>query len=331
MGYKELATINRKDIESYIIERRKTKSPYTLDGDILELRLFFDWFKPGLKLFEGIKFKAPKNNLPVDQPVLPEDVRKLLAECTTQRDRALVTLLWDSACRLDEVMHLQIGHVQFDQYGAVIIVKGKTGERRLRLVDSVPDLQAWVNIHPLKDKADAPLFVTTRRYQGKLEPLHRNTVQNTLKRLAKNADIKKWISPHALRHGRLTDLVKQGFNESELRIIAGWEKDSGMAAIYVHLGGGDVEHKILVKNKLIKDSEEATHLNSTTPKDCPRCKTRNPADAKYCSSCSFILDLHVAKEVEEHRKVIPEALALVQNNPEFQRMLSEMLAKTMQK
>ncbi len=327
VGYQELVTIDRRIIESYIIERRKTKSPYTLDGDILELRLFFDWLKPGHDLFTGIRFKAPKSNLPVDQLVMPEDVKKLLAQCTTQRDRAWLMVFWDSACRLGEVMGLQIGNVQLDQYGAVIVVKGKTGMRRLRLVDSVPDLQAWINMHPLKDRADAPLFVTTRHYAGKLEPLNRNTVQNTLKRLAKNAGITKCVSPHALRHGRLTDLVKRGFNESELRIIAGWERDSNMASIYVHLGGGDVEHKILVKNGLLTETEDTKQANSTTPKDCPRCRTRNPPDAKYCSACSLILDPRTANEVEGRSKLIPDVFAVLQGSPEFQKLFAEAMAK----
>jgi len=40
-----------------------------------------------------------------------------------------------------------VGDVEFDRLGAVIIVRGKTGMRRIRLIESVPDLQRWLAVH----------------------------------------------------------------------------------------------------------------------------------------------------------------------------------------
>ena len=47
--------------------------------------------------------------------------------CESQRDRALVAVAWDSAARISELLDINIGHVNFDRYGAVISVSGKTG------------------------------------------------------------------------------------------------------------------------------------------------------------------------------------------------------------
>ena len=77
-----------------------------------------------------------------------------------QRDRALLMVLWESALRSEEILSLRIRNVNFDKYGAVLMlprytslvakkaVNHKTGTRALRLVDSVPDLQKWVQMHP---------------------------------------------------------------------------------------------------------------------------------------------------------------------------------------
>jgi integrase/recombinase XerD len=100
-----------------------------------------------------------------------------------------------------------------------------------------------------------------------------------------------------------------------------------MASVYVHLGGGDVEHKILVKNGLLTETEDTKTSNSTTPKDCPRCRTRNPPDSKYCSACSLILDPRTAKEVEDKSKLIPDFFTAMQSNPEFLKLFSEAIAK----
>jgi len=125
-------------------------------------------------------------------------------------------------------------------------------------------------MHPYRDNHEAPLFVTTRLYDGKHKRLDKRTVQNMTKTISKRAGIQKNIHPHAFRHARLTNLAKQGFSEMELRIIAGWEKNSDMPAVYIHLSGADVENKILEKNGLIEPDEEIK-TPPTKPKECPRC------------------------------------------------------------
>ena len=114
-------------------------------------------------------------------------------------------MYWDSAARSNEILNCDIGHVQFDQYGAVIPANGKTGRRNIRLVSSVPDLQAWVNIHPRKTDPNAPLFVTSRkRGTAALQRINERTVDNLFKRLGSYTGCGKKTNPHAFRDGRLT-------------------------------------------------------------------------------------------------------------------------------
>ncbi len=46
----------------------------------------------------------------------------------------------------------------FDKYGAVLMVTGKTGDRRIRLVASTLTLQSWLNDHPIKNDPEAYLW-----------------------------------------------------------------------------------------------------------------------------------------------------------------------------
>jgi len=324
--------ITKTVIQDHIIRRRNTSSQWTVNGDIIALRKFYEWLIPGNDLFAGIKIKQPKNYLPVEQLITPDDVKKLIGSCRCQRDRALILLLWDSGCRLNEVLSRNINHIQTDEYGATMIVNGKTGMRKVRLIDSLPDVRLWLNQHPLKSNPDAPLFVTERRYdhkEGKVTEERRiedRTVQNMLNTVAKLAGLNKNVHPHALRHGRLTMFVRQGFMESELRILAGWEKESNMPATYVHLAGADVDKKLLIKNGLITDDEEIV-LKTLKPGKCPRCAADNPVDAKYCSICGLILDKNVAKEINDKSALIPEVFAAMQKDPEFLKAFSEAIAK----
>jgi integrase len=295
---KDLPTVTREELEEFVIHRRKTCSPFTLQGDILELKLFYRWISPDKEkdLFQNIKIKKPRRKLPVSQLITREDIKTLVEACDNQRDRALIMLLWDSGCRISEVLSLNIGHIQFDRYGAVVIVDGKTGRRRLRLIDSVPDLQLWLNIHSFRKDPSAPLFLTRTRYGVGRNRLNLRTVQNRFKYLNKKLNMGKPTNPHAIRHGRLTDLAKQGFSEMELRLIAGWEASSTMPEVYVHLSGGDVERKMLEKAGFVEDTDNKE--TSLQPIECPRCKNMNPYNALFCSTCSMALTKSAAMTIE---------------------------------
>jgi len=300
-GFKDAATITQDDIEDYFIRRRKECSPATVNGNILELRLFFRWLsgKPvEAALFKNIQMNRHVPKLPTDRLLTRTDVQRLVDACDRPRDRALLMLLWDSGARISEIVTLDIGHVEFDRYGAVVIVNGKTGRRRVRLIAAAPELQTWLNQHPLKTDAAAPLFTTYNRYAAGTKRLAVHTIQNTLKTIARRAGVTKPVHPHAFRHARLTDLAKQGFSEMELRIIAGWEKNSAMPEVYIHLSGGDVERKMLEKAGFVT-GDETPGTAALEPRQCPRCRTMNTYDALYCRACSMALTEHAAYQVDE--------------------------------
>jgi len=304
--FRDLLTTTKQEIEDFVIHRRATSSPHTVKNDFVELKQFFKFLLPDqVDQIFTFKMQRPKNHFPVERLLTAEDVAKLVSCCTNQRDRALVSVLWDSACRIDEIMSRDVEHVTFDQYGAVVLVDGKTGSRRIRLISSVPDLQQWINQHPDGDNPKAPLFTTMRRY-GKVggERLNARTVQNMLKTLAKRAGIPAdRVHPHALRHGKLTELARKGLSEGELRIQAGWSGGSSMPEVYVHLSGADVEKKILGIAGML-DEEEESRPGAMDPIRCPRCKTMNAPGARFCSQCSMALDDFAVQDMEEATSIL---------------------------
>jgi len=44
------------------------------------------------------------------------------------RDKAFISLLYESGCRIGELLNLKIKNVEFDANGAVLIVNVKTGQ-----------------------------------------------------------------------------------------------------------------------------------------------------------------------------------------------------------
>lgn len=86
------------------------------------------------------------------------DVLTLIEYAEYERDKAIIALLWDIGARIGEIGTLHIKHVSFDEYGAVVNVKGETGYRKVRAVWSVEYLKTWLQVHPEGYNPDAPLW-----------------------------------------------------------------------------------------------------------------------------------------------------------------------------
>ncbi|MEM4973184.1 MAG: site-specific integrase [Candidatus Hadarchaeales archaeon] len=208
------------------------------------------------------------------QVLTEEEAARLVAACESLRNRALVHVLYESGGRASEVLGLKIGDVEFDELGAVIVVKGKTGSRRIRLIESVPDLQRWLAVHPDKNNPDAPLW--PGRNGGPISVEFLNTI---VKRAAARAGITKRVHPHALRHARATHMAKF-LSEYQLRAYFGWTKSSNVPARYIHLAGKDLDATLASHYGLMQQDGRRA---------CPRCGFLNPQGAVYCARCSAIL------------------------------------------
>lgn len=247
---------------------------------------------------EWIRTRVKPNNRKLPEDLLtPDDIKKMLAMADNQRDRALVMTLYESGARCGEFLALRIKHISFDDYGAIMLIpEGKTGARRRRLIDSIPDLRLWLNQHPLKNNREAPLWVNLR--YGDFQPLGAAGVERMLKKLARKAKIGKRVHPHLLRHSIFTKLA-QNFTGAELKEMGGWSSRSEMIDTYVHLAGVDIDKKYLeLKGVMVEKKEQK---NPLSPRPCPRCNEENPPLSRFCNRCSMPLDEKTAIELEKKK------------------------------
>jgi integrase len=258
-----------------------------LEGDNEEYPKKIRWLKPVLKQCQR---RLPEGLLS------PEDVQKMMSVSSSLRDRALVSVLYESGCRIGELMSMRIRHVEFDDHGSVIIVSGKTGSRRVRLVTSTPYLSNWVAHHPRKGETDAPIWVCTGTTNHKKQ-LTYNSIRKILMELAEKAGIKKKVNPHSFRHSKATAFANK-LTESQMKEYFGWTQASKMAAVYVHLSGRDVDNAILEIHGLANGENKKADA-ALEPKKCPRCERMCEPDANLCARCGLPLDLNTAIDHEK--------------------------------
>ena len=286
------------------------------------LRKFFKWLRDTEDYPEEvrwIKTNPPgnyKRRLP--EEILTEDeIRKMYETADNPRDRALVSVIYQTGCRVGEILSLKLKHVQADEYGIVLSVNGKTGQRRVRIIETSP-LVKWLEVHPFKDNPESALWLTkygrSRRISEdnvKYFPLDYAGIRDMLKDLAKRCGIKKRVNPHSIRHARCTHMASK-LTEAQMKEYFGWVQGSKMASVYVHLSGRDVDEAILKAYGIIKNDEQ-----EQKPKiiNCLRCKEKNDSLSLFCKRCGTPLTLETAIEylpkIEEKQKEKDDVTALV--------------------
>uniref|UniRef100_A0A7V4KEI5 Site-specific integrase n=1 Tax=Fervidobacterium pennivorans TaxID=93466 RepID=A0A7V4KEI5_FERPE len=295
---------------------------------------FVKWLNKTYKLnIDTSNWKSvnPKNSLMPEYLITEEELNKLINATDDVQDRLLIGLLYESGCRIGEILSLQLKNVSFNNYGAKLIVKGKTGQRVVFIVWFANLLKQFVESHPFKNDPEAPLFYYKNR-EDKLLGLTYPVFRMRLKRLCEKTGIKKRIHPHLFRHTRLTELSKK-LPEQILKRIAGWVPDSRMAEIYLHLSARDVEESLLEKVYGIKTAENEKEQNFVV---CPKCGELNAPNLTICWRCKTdlkenklvekALSEEEIKKVEEWAEVLIEFFKKLEKaNPELWKVLLQVL------
>jgi len=135
------------------------------------------------------KISKPKNAMMPEYLITEEEFNKLINATDDVQDRLLIGLLYESGCRIGEILSLQIKNVSFNNYGARLTVKGKIGQRVVPIVWYANLLRQFVESHPFKDNPEAPLFYYKNR-DDKVLAMPYSVFRMRLKRLCEKTGIK---------------------------------------------------------------------------------------------------------------------------------------------
>jgi len=271
----------------------------------ISLKKFYKWLRNCEEDYpdEVRWIKARRCNhrkLPFEDLLSEEEVRILAESVQNLRDRALILVLNESGCRVGEILSLRVGDVRFDQYGAVLFVDGKTGQRRVRVIFSSPAIAEWLN-HHLTSDARAPLWTSLDGLCSS-KPLEYYAFRKVLRDAAIRADIKKRVNPHSFRHARASNLAAD-LTEAQMKELFGWMQDSKMASVYVHLSGRNIDNALLRLSGVKTEEQVEQEEHTLRIKTCLRCQENNAPTSRFCTRCGSPLDLKTAMElrVEEQR------------------------------
>ncbi|MGA2789491.1 MAG: site-specific integrase [Candidatus Bathyarchaeia archaeon] len=271
-----------------------------------------------------IRARRNNNHKVLPEHLLTEDEVKKLAEiCQNQRDRALILVLYETGCRVGEILTLKVDDVQFDTHGAVMIVKGKTGPRRVRIIFSAKALSDWLNHHPSRLDPESPLW-TSFESAGSTKPLEYYAFRKMLSVTASRAKIGKRVNPHSFRHARASNLANV-LTEAQMKEYLGWVGDSRMASTYVHLSGRNIDNALLKLNGIKTEDEVNSEEHTLRIKTCSRCQEVNSPTSGFCSRCGCPLDVRTAMLMHDEESKTDYVMDRLAVDPEFKEFVRSKL------
>lgn len=239
VGNPEIEDINHHHIKRYYIHlRKKTKlSKRTISDHHPVLSTLWTWAETELEIEHVIRDKVnrPKFTKRQIDPLLPDDVRKLIKACewsrpysskrgsrnkrpTAQRDKAIIMVMFDCGIRVTELCDLNIADYDTER-GRLHVRHGKGDKSRYLPLGKRSHKALWRYISSRDSPpTDEPLFVTGNGYR-----MDRNQIRQRIGNAAKRAEIKH-VHPHKLRHTFAIEFLRNGGNVFELKELMGHEK-----------------------------------------------------------------------------------------------------------
>lgn len=233
---------------------------------------------------------APEGLLTLDE------ITRMIEACKTHRDKAIISVLYESGARIGELARMRWAGVRFDDYGVKISIPDSKEEqtRFARLLMSTEYLAAWRNgYYGGTPTGDALVFVST---DG--QPLKYRAIAQVITRAGERAGIKKRVHPHLYRKSRITELVRRNYQESVIKEAMWGNLDTAMFKTYVKLSERDIDAEFLERAGIAQkeEKEENNHL----PRQCKYCFAMNAPTSKYCHMCTRPLTEEAASEQTQY-------------------------------
>jgi len=219
--------ITKFDVNAYRIERLKTVSPTTCRDELILLSRFFKWVRREY-LFEipnpcdDVTF--PRALKPRDKVVTREELQMLLS-AMTPRMAVVIELAYETAMRRSEILRLTPNDINLEDR-ILDVVNGKTGSRSVPLTRRACEL--------LGEAIKGCPSPTARMFR-----MAATSVTQALRRARKECGLSDDIRVHQLRHSRITEVAKKGFNQAQIMMVSG-HRDVRSVQRYTHLNVRDV-------------------------------------------------------------------------------------------
>ncbi len=234
-----LSGISAEHLRDFLrAERQAGAAPATLDAQHRAMRRFWKFLTEEGEVTENVaaKVPAPKQEEKLVGALTPEQIVALLKVCRKdrstlgKRDEAIITALLGTGLRAGELLRLNIEDIDRRERRAVVMGKGARQRvigfepRTLQLLDRYWRRAGITSGPILRSRTD--------------EPLSMAALYLAVRRRGEQAGI-EGLHPHTFRHTCANRLLEAGMQESDVRVLLGWSRNSRMLERYTQSGAAE--------------------------------------------------------------------------------------------
>jgi len=224
------------------IENTNTRGMY-----VIVIRNFYKYVLKIELSLDDIPYPRKTNYLPYILSV--QEIERLLNCIDNIKHKAIIQLMYSCALRISEVPEIEVNrkicHIDSDR--KILIVKGAKGFKDRHVPIPVHTITMLRN-YRTEYRFGKWLFMgqNEQKYSTR-------SIQQIFKRAVQKARISKKVTPHSLRHSRLTHLCEAGVDIYKLKEIAG-HSNIKTTEIYLHLSKKSLVNAIELADIIIANS-----------------------------------------------------------------------------
>lgn len=188
------------------------------------IKLFYE--KQRGTALEIEKLDYPRKSRPLPKVLSVEEVQGIIAQLSNLKHRTLVSLQYGCGLRVNELLNLQPGDLDFNT--GVMYVRNSKGNRDRRVKLSSPlikELMRYLKAYSPKG------YLFEGQFGGRYS---NSSINQILKTAAAKAGIEKNVTSHMLRHSYATHLMNRGVDLRLIQELLG-HQSSRTTEIYTHV------------------------------------------------------------------------------------------------
>jgi integrase/recombinase XerD len=217
-------------VEAFLdhLETERKSSPRTRNHRLATLHAFFRYVQAEepahiLQCQKILAIPLRRHVRPVVGYLSKEELAEILAQPDLQtsegrRDAVLLSVLYDSGARVQELIDLSVGDVRLDA-PAQIRLLGKG--RKMRAVPLLNNTLQLLRDHLRPEQFDKPLFPNTRNQRLSRSGIRYILLKYLARAQSKIPSLKRRVSPHTLRHAKGMHMLQSGISLDMIRDFLG--------------------------------------------------------------------------------------------------------------
>ncbi|MDX2413984.1 MAG: site-specific integrase [Bacteroidales bacterium] len=228
---KDIKNLHHNQINDYLLELIKDKniSASQQNQRINAIKFYYEKVLGQEKT--NYEIKRPKKERRLPTVLSKDEVLKILNSTNNLKHRTVLTTIYSGGLRRSELINLKVEDI--DSGRKLIKICASKGKKdRYTLLSDTLLLLLREYYNEYRPKIWLFEGMSGNQYSA-------TSIENVFRKAVRNAGIKKYVTPHSLRHSFATHLLEQGTNLRYIQEILG-HQDSKTTEIYTHVANNEL-------------------------------------------------------------------------------------------